>query len=155
MQDVFDVVARDPCGWRGKDRRVRALLVDDDEDMRRLVRVLLELEDIEVVGEAEDCKSGARAWAETDPDVVITDHQMPGCDGLELAAFILEQRPDARIVLFSSYLHDAALADADRLGVVAVPKDQYLRLPELVRSTAPGPNRSPMRRRAVGASRMR
>jgi DNA-binding NarL/FixJ family response regulator len=106
--------------------------------MRHLVRQVMELEDdIEVVGEACDACNGARCWAETRPDVMIVDYRMPGHDGLDLAEHILSEDPGARILMFSSFLNDAAVDRAETLGVSAiVPKDQVRRLPALARGHA-------------------
>ncbi len=55
-------------------------VVDDDPDIRELVRVLLERAGYTVVG-AEDGREGLRAFFETRPDLVILDVNMPGLDG--------------------------------------------------------------------------
>jgi DNA-binding NarL/FixJ family response regulator len=106
---------------------MKALIVDDDEDMRGLVRLLFELEDdIEVVGEAGDAASGARCWAEQRPDVVVVDFRLPEGDGLDLAEWILAEDPGVCILLFSAFIDDATAARARQVGVrELVGKERY------------------------------
>jgi two-component system, LytTR family, response regulator len=66
---------------------IRALVVDDEAPARdKLRRWLAEQPDIEVGGEAEDGLAAAAAIVNLIPDVVFLDIQMPGLNGLEVAA---------------------------------------------------------------------
>lgn len=117
---------------------IRVLVVDDEEDMRDLVRMTLELAaGIEVVGEAVDATDAARHWQSVRPDVLVVDHRLPGTTGLELAAWILQEDPDARILLFSASLDAATVAQATDAGIRScVSKDRLRELPVLVREHA-------------------
>ncbi len=89
--------------------RQRILVVDDKENMRRLVARILE--ETFAVEEAED---GARALAlvATRPyDVVVTDIRMPGADGFELLAAVKARDPATEVVLMTGY---ATVPDAVR-----------------------------------------
>jgi two-component system, chemotaxis family, chemotaxis protein CheY len=113
------------------------LVVDDDADMRFLARAVLEGSGIEVAAEAADGAEALAKLAELDPPpvptVVLLDNQMPGLSGLEVAAQILEQRPHQLIVLFSAYLDDAIIAEAERIGVVrSVSKNDAMDLPTIL-----------------------
>src|SRR5512136_3414548 len=89
--------------------KLRVLVVDDKENMRRLVvRILEETFDVE---EAED---GARALAlvATRPyDVVVTDIRMPGADGFELLAAVKARDPATEVVMMTGH---ATVGDAVR-----------------------------------------
>jgi two-component system response regulator AtoC len=89
--------------------RLRVLVVDDKENMRRLVaRILADGFEVE---EAED---GARALAlvATRPyDVVVSDIRMPGADGFELLAAVKAREPATEVVLMTGY---ATVPDAVR-----------------------------------------
>ena len=62
----------------------RVLVVEDHADIRKLIRMTLELEDCEV-SEAANGETGLRLARETRPDVVLLDVMMPGeLDGLEV-----------------------------------------------------------------------
>jgi DNA-binding NarL/FixJ family response regulator len=113
-------------------RSNRALIVDDDDDMRFLVRVLIEAanEGLAVAAEARNADEAVDRWREHRPDVVVLDNRMPGRSGLEVAAEILAEHPDQSIILFSAFLDDETLARADALGVRAcLSKDHYDELP--------------------------
>jgi DNA-binding NarL/FixJ family response regulator len=113
---------------------VRALIVDDHEDMRGLVRMIFEMAgDIEVVGEADSAETGGRCWSELHPDVIVLDYRLPDASGLDLAEWILAQDPEADILLFSAYIDTATAERAQRVGVrELVAKDRFRELPGLV-----------------------
>ncbi len=74
--------------------RVRALIVDDEELGRRMLRSLLAAdEDVQVVGEAASAFEARRQIAEQQPDLVFMDIEMPGGSGLELLQQIGEPLP--------------------------------------------------------------
>jgi two-component system LytT family response regulator len=74
--------------------RVRALIVDDEELGRRMLRSLLASDDdVEVVGEAASAPDARRKIAEQQPDLVFMDIEMPGGSGIELLADLDEPVP--------------------------------------------------------------
>jgi DNA-binding NarL/FixJ family response regulator len=108
------------------------LIVDDDDDMRFLLRVLIETanEGLIVAAEASSADEAIDRWREHQPDVIVLDNRMPGRTGLEAAAEILAEQPDQSIILFSAYLDDDTLTRAEELGVRAcLSKDHYDQLP--------------------------
>jgi DNA-binding NarL/FixJ family response regulator len=116
---------------------VRTLIVDDSDDMRSLVRLLVDLtEGANVVAEAVDGAGAIARWRELRPDVIVLDQRLPDRSGLDVAEAILGEDPSANILIFSAFLDDRALARAEALGVrECVPKDQVRRLPELIVGT--------------------
>jgi len=116
-------------------RRVRTLIIDDDEDMRMLSTSIIRVanQGLEVVGQAEDGATGLAMWRALHPDVVIIDYRMPDRTGLEVAAEMLAEEPGQPIILFSAYL-DTAVADAaEQTGVCSVlDKDRFNDLPHAV-----------------------
>jgi DNA-binding NarL/FixJ family response regulator len=114
------------------------LVVDDEEDMRVLVRAIVGSADgIDVVGEAVDGTDALSRLEEVDPAVVVLDQMMPGMTGLETARLILERRPSQAIVLFSAFLNDELRAEAAAIGVSAcLTKDQVGRIADAIRSVA-------------------
>jgi response regulator RpfG family c-di-GMP phosphodiesterase len=67
---------------RGVAKPLRILVVDDDNDLRELIRTTFEVAEIEVE-EAESARSAAERIASRRPDVVVLDVAMPGVDGLD------------------------------------------------------------------------
>lgn len=113
-------------------RTNRALIVDDDDDMRFLVRVVIEAanEGLVVVAEARNATEAVDQWREHKPDVIVLDNRMPGRSGLEVAAEILAESPDQSIILFSAFLDDDTTTRANALGVrTCLSKDHYDELP--------------------------
>jgi two-component system, chemotaxis family, chemotaxis protein CheY len=122
-----------------QDKPTTVLIVDDDLDIRLLVRTILESAelDVEVVGEAGDGVQALEVYGTLDhpevPDVIILDNRMPGRDGMDVAAEILVQEPEQHIVLFSAYVTPELEARASELGVRAcVGKGDFSLLPQLV-----------------------
>lgn len=84
-------------------QRIRVYLLDDVPAMRLVVRTVLELEEIDVVGESGDGAEGVEQIAALRPDVVVLDLSMPGLDGLEAITRIHERSPRTGIVVFSGF----------------------------------------------------
>jgi len=117
---------------------MRVLIVDDEDDMRALVRATIEVanEGLSVAGEASDGEAALTFVNEERPQVVVMDQRMPGLSGLDTARRILTEHPDQAIVLFSSYLDRDVINTARNLGVrVCLPKDEIRQLPNVLWST--------------------
>lgn len=100
----------------------RILIIDDNEDLRETLLMLLEDEGYAVVA-AHDGASGVRVFAESRPDLVITDVIMPDTDGIETIRRIRAIDPTARIVAMSggAWLgNDYYLRMAKSLGAMAL-----------------------------------
>jgi CheY-like chemotaxis protein len=117
---------------------VTTLVVDDDADMRLLVRSVLRRGGVTVISEAENGTDALARFAECsrpDPTVVLLDNQMPDLTGLEVARRIRRDAPDQLIVLFSAYLSDTIVAEAEQAGVTAcVSKTDALQLSDIIRT---------------------
>lgn len=80
----------------------RVLVVDDDQDMRMVLRVWLEGDPrLEVVGEAGDWHEAIQVAQATRPEVVVLDVEMQGTSGLEALPLIQKASPDCSVVVFS------------------------------------------------------
>jgi DNA-binding NarL/FixJ family response regulator len=122
------------------ERMTRALIVDDEEDMRFLVRAVIEAANhgLAVAGEAENGEQAIERWRAQRPEVVVLDQRMPGMTGMEVAAEILAEHPDQPIILFSAYLDEEMTGAATALGIdLCLPKSDYGRLPEALWRLAP------------------
>ncbi len=83
---------------------IRVLLVDDQALLRKGFRMILDEEsDIEVVGEAADGAEAVAVAADRQPDVVLMDVRMPGVDGIEATARIVEAGNTARVLILTTF----------------------------------------------------
>ena len=115
--------------------RVGTLIVDDEEDLRLLIRLAIEdrNEGLYVSGEAADGESALQQVVVLDPDVVVLDQMMPGIDGIETAIRMREIRPDQRIVLFTAFLDAELQRKAAAVGIEAcMAKSQLKQLPHVL-----------------------
>ncbi|WP_373232532.1 response regulator [Cohnella sp.] len=89
------------------DSLIRVLLVDDHEMVRiGLAAVLGTEEGIEVVGEAGNGLEGLRLARDYSPDVVLMDLVMDGMDGIETTKRLMEEMPECRVIVLTSFLDD-------------------------------------------------
>ena len=89
----------------------RVLIVDDEPPAReRLRRLLGEMPDVDVAGEAENGREALELCARLDPDVVLLDVRMPGMDGIEAARHIAAL-DDPPAVIFTT-AHDEYAVEA-------------------------------------------
>jgi CheY-like chemotaxis protein len=115
---------------------VRVLIVDDEDDIRALLRIVLSdgSGQWDVVGEAADGDQAIELWRERRPDAVLLDQRMPGPSGLEVAETMLAEDADQVIVLFSAYLTDTMQARAEAIGVRAcIAKEDVFSIPDVLR----------------------
>jgi DNA-binding NarL/FixJ family response regulator len=97
--------------------RIRVLLVDDHGVVRRGLRGYLELlDDIEVVGEAENGLRGVELAEELEPDVVLMDLVMPELDGIGAIARIKASRPAIQVVALTSFIEEEKVTAALEAG---------------------------------------
>ena len=103
----------------------RVLVVDDDDVIRQLITVNLELEgfEVETAHDGQDCLEKVKKVA---PDVVTLDIMMPRLDGWETATRLREdpETSEVKVVLLSARAQEADLQRGSRIGV-----DAYLTKP--------------------------
>jgi DNA-binding NarL/FixJ family response regulator len=96
---------------------VRVLLVDDDDLMRAGLRsVLSSDETIDVVGEAGDGRDAVECVRKLGPDVVLMDVRMPNLDGIAATREVLDARPEAKVVILTTFEEDDYIFGALRAG---------------------------------------
>ena len=96
---------------------IRVLIADDHAVVRQGLRTFLELQDdIEVVADVADGEAALRAASEHEPDVVLMDLVMPGGGGVAAIRALRERRPEARVLVLTSFLDDEKLFPAVRAG---------------------------------------
>lgn len=96
---------------------IRVLLVDDHAVVRRGLRGFLDLlDDIEVVGEAENGREAVDVARSTRPDVILMDLLMPEMGGLEAIAAIKRDQPAVEIVAVTSFIEEEKVTSALEAG---------------------------------------
>jgi DNA-binding NarL/FixJ family response regulator len=80
---------------------LRVVIADDHPFYRRGLARLLRRTGIEVVGEAPNGEAAIRAAAQTRPDLVIMDLNMPGLSGLDATRRLMERSPGSRVLMLS------------------------------------------------------
>lgn len=99
---------------------IRVVFVDDHEMVRIGVSAYLSAQpDIEVVGEAGDGAKGVELALELRPDIILMDLVMEGLDGIEATRRIIEQWPDAKIIIVTSFLDDEKVYPALEAGATS------------------------------------
>lgn len=81
-----------------------SILIADDHDLVRtgLGRMLADVADMQVVGEATSGEEALRFCRELHPDVVLMDVKMPGIGGLEATRALVRQQPSVRVIAVSA-----------------------------------------------------
>jgi DNA-binding NarL/FixJ family response regulator len=98
---------------------IRVVLVDDQADFRRIVRVILSRNtNIEIVGEAGDGIEALELVEQLRPDVVLMDVWMPLLDGVAATKQLRIAYPDVQVLLFTSGDHDGYVLEGVRAGAV-------------------------------------
>lgn len=80
----------------------KILMIEDHADIRRLIRLTLEIENFEIA-EAGDGSSGAVLAQSFKPDLVLLDVMMPGAiNGLQVCRLLKARSPATRVLLLSA-----------------------------------------------------
>jgi DNA-binding NarL/FixJ family response regulator len=95
--------------------QVRAVVADDDPFARRVIREVLERSGVIVIAEARDGHEAVQFTLHHQPDVVVMDVVMPGCDGIMATRQIRRKLPEQLVIVLTG-----AGTDDDELGLLAL-----------------------------------
>lgn len=96
---------------------IRVLLADDHTLVRSGFRALIEsCPDMQVVAEAGDGAEALRLIEQYRPTVALLDITMPGLSGLQVAAQVVDQYPEMRIIILSMYATEEYVLGALKVG---------------------------------------
>ncbi|HSN18036.1 MAG TPA: response regulator transcription factor [Gammaproteobacteria bacterium] len=97
---------------------IKVLIAEDQSLILGALAALLDMEeDIEIVARAANGKDALRLALETQPDVVVTDIEMPGMTGLEFASALKDKGHPARIIIVTTFARPGYLRRALSAGV--------------------------------------
>ena len=93
--------------------KIRVILAEDQTMLRGALSSLLELEpDITIVAQAANGREAQRLARELQPDIVVTDIEMPQMTGLEFAASLKESDSKARVIILTTFARPGYLRRA-------------------------------------------
>ncbi len=111
----------------------RILIIDDDDQIRKMLRQMLEQEGFEV-STAHEGGAGVKSHLRNPADMVITDIIMPDQEGLETIQKFKNEFPDVKVIAMSgggrigpeSYLHLARKFGAMHTFIKPIDRDDFL-----------------------------
>lgn len=106
---------------------IKVLIVDDEDDVRLLLRLQLEAQGFEVVGSSPDGHSAVEAAVDLRPEAIVLDLLMPKMTGFEAIPRLREVDPDVVIVAYTATAGDFVRAEMARLEVALVLKSGDIR----------------------------
>ncbi len=120
---------------------IKVLFVDDHEMVRIGVSSYLSAQpDIEVIGEADNGKTAVEMALSLKPDIILMDLVMKEMDGIEATQLIMQQWPEAKIIIVTSFLDDDKVYPALEAGATSyiLKTSKASEIAEAVRSTYQG-----------------
>ena len=98
---------------------IRVLITDDHPVVRRGLNALLATkEEIQLVGEAANGKEAVEKVKELSPDVILMDLVMPEMDGVQAITEIIQEFPEAKILVMTSFATDEKVFPAIKAGAL-------------------------------------
>jgi CheY-like chemotaxis protein len=108
------------------------LIVDDNPEMRRMIRQIAAAKDDFVI-ECADGDEVMDAYAAHRPDWVLMDVEMKRMDGLKATSILTQLHPEAKVVIVTKHLDDETRRAAREAGALFfVSKDDLLSLRTLI-----------------------
>ena len=91
---------------------IRVVIAEDQKMVLGALAALLEFEGFEVLGQAADGESALKLVKDLVPDILITDIEMPGLTGLELARKVADTVPSTKVVIVTTFARSGYLKRA-------------------------------------------
>src|SRR5690625_325290 len=96
---------------------IRDIVVDDHDVVRKGIIAYLQTDnEINVIGEAASGQNGAKMILKEKPDVVLMDLMMENGNGIEATKQVMDQYPECKIIILTSYYDDEQVFPAIEAG---------------------------------------
>lgn len=96
---------------------IKVMIVDDHPVVRRgLAAMLYAFDDLELVGQAGSGSEALTKCRLSSPDVILMDIIMPGMDGLATTRAVLDQFPNTRVIMLTSFAEEDQVEEALAIG---------------------------------------
>jgi FixJ family two-component response regulator len=93
----------------------RVFVVDDEEDIAKMIAVILQMKKFDATAYCEPVKALEEADA-TPPEYLVSDIAMPGMNGIDLALAMRAKVPSCKVLLFTGDVGAPALVEEARKG---------------------------------------
>jgi NarL family two-component system response regulator LiaR len=98
---------------------IKVMVVDDHPVVRDgLKNIFLVFNDLQLAGEAENGSEALALCQQATPDVILMDILMPGMDGIQATQSILQQHPQVKIIILTSYPEDDLVQRSLEAGAI-------------------------------------
>jgi DNA-binding NarL/FixJ family response regulator len=96
---------------------MRVLIVDDSKIVcDGLRQMLIDIADVEIVGQAHNAEDAIASIAEANPDVVILDIRLPGMNGIDVLKDIRTKKLPIRVIMLTNYPYPQYRKKCEALG---------------------------------------
>jgi len=117
------------------DEKLKVLIVDDEANIRFLLKMVVERAGMTVVGMAATGAAGLTYYRRYKPHLMLMDIDMPMMSGLDALTKLLEDNPEARVIMMSSYVDEEVVKKCFQIGAInfilkVTPIDQIQKLLE-------------------------
>jgi DNA-binding NarL/FixJ family response regulator len=115
-------------------KSTKVIIVDDSSTMRAILRTILRSGDIDVIDQLSSGERLLQSIAQSAPDIVCMESNLPDCNGIDLLKSIADKHPDVAVVMFTAE-HDPNLqrsaAEFGAVGFIHKPFSQDQIISEL------------------------
>lgn len=130
----------------------RILIIDDEENIRRMMRLTLEAAGHEV-GEAANGQQGLDFYGDgASWDIVLLDQRMPGMDGLEVLRHLNQRYAEAQVIMITAYASVELAVEAMKIGATDFVRKPMT--PEILRGAVAAAISKSTQRRAEAATKV-
>lgn len=95
---------------------IKVLIADDTQFMRVNLRLIVERNGMQVIGEADSGSKVIKMYEQLKPDIVTMDITMPNVDGIQATRNIMKDYPKAKIIIVSAIGQEEFVREAIMAG---------------------------------------